>query len=73
MTAPFDPVSWVCEFEAVGGEVSLTPAGRFCTSRHLVGITTKQLERSWALQMELSHDQSKLAAVWLLMQRQRAA
>jgi hypothetical protein len=73
MTAPFDPVSWLREFQSVGGDVSLTRARHFSTTRHLVGMTTEQRERSWALQMELSEDQTKLAAVWSLMQRKRAA
>ena len=73
MTAPFNAVSWLREFEGVGGEVSLTGNGHFSTTRHLVGMTAAQLERSWALQMELSDDQSKLVAVWALMQQQRAA
>lgn len=73
MTSPFDAVSWLREFERFGGEVSLTLAGHLSTTRRLIGMTTEQRERSRALQMELCDNQSKLVAVWALMQRQRAA
>jgi hypothetical protein len=73
MTAPFDPVSWLLEFQSLGGEVALTRGRHFSMTRHLAAMTAAQINRSWALQMELSEDQTKLAAVWSLMQQQRAA
>ena len=73
MTAPFDPARWLHEFEAAGGAVSLTSVGHLCATRQLADMTPTQLERSWALQKDLYDDQAKLAALWSLMQRQRAA
>lgn len=73
MTAPFDPARWLNEFESLGGAVTLTYAEHLCMTRHLANMTPAQIERSWALQNQLSDDQSKLAALWGLMQQTRAA